>query len=103
MTIEPFIVHPIQFVMDYPLPFALLGLAGFFKKLPLIGVIIGIIGRFFSHFISGVVYFSDYAPEGMSPVLYSAVYNATYLIPSMVVCAIVIYILQKSHVLNIYL
>ncbi|MCW3994995.1 MAG: energy-coupled thiamine transporter ThiT [Candidatus Bathyarchaeota archaeon] len=103
LAFEPFIVNPIQFILDYPLPFALLGLAGLFKAYPVVGVVVGGIGRFFSHFISGVVYFADYAPAGMSPIVYSAVYNGTYLIPSIIICAVVIGILQKSKVLNIYL
>ena len=102
LAIEPFVVHPIQFILDYPLAFATLGLAGFFKKRPVAGVVISVTGRFISHFVSGVVYFSVYAPKGMSPIVYSAIYNATYIIPSMIICAIIIGILQKSKTLNIY-
>jgi thiamine transporter len=103
LAIEPFIVHPIQFALDYPLAFACLGFAGFFQKRPVIGVVVGVAGRFLCHFVSGVVYFPQYAPAGMSPIVYSAVYNATYLIPSMVICAVIIGILQKSNTMNIYL
>jgi thiamine transporter len=103
LAIEPFVVHPFQFILDYPLAFACLGLAGFFQKLPVVGVIVGVTGRFISHFVSGVVYFPSYTPEGMSPIVYSAIYNATYLIPSMIICAIVIGMLQKSKAINIYL
>ena len=103
LAIEPFIVHPMQLVLDYPLAFASLGLAGFFQKNPVLGVIVGSTGRFLCHFVSGVVYFSDYAPPGMSPIIYSAIYNATYIIPSMIISAIAIVILQKSKALNIYL
>lgn len=100
---DPFIVHPIQLLLDYPLPFASLGLAGFFRKYPIIGVIIGGIGRFICHTVSGAVYFADYAPEGMNPLLYSSIYNATYLIPTVIVCAILIYTIQKAKILNIYM
>jgi thiamine transporter len=103
LAIEPFVVHPVQFILDYPLAFACLGLAGFFQKRPVVGVAVGGACRFVSHFVSGVVYFPNYAPEGMSPIVYSAIYNATYLIPSMIICAVVIGILQKSKALNIYL
>jgi thiamine transporter len=103
LAIDPFVVNPVQFILDYPLPFACLGLAGFFQKLPIVGVVVGVTGRFVSHFVSGVVYFANYAPAGMSPVVYSAVYNATYLVPSMIVCAIVIAMLQKSKAISIYL
>lgn len=107
LAIEPFVVNPIQFIFDYPLAFACLGLAGFFRKPavvgPVVGVVVGGTGRFLSHFTSGVIYFASYAPPGMSPVLYSAVYNATYMIPSIIICAVAIGILEKSKRLNIYL
>lgn len=106
LAIEPFVVHPIQFILDYPLAFACLGLAGLFRNLtvagPAIGVAVGGTARFLCHFTSGVIYFPMYAPEGMNPILYSAVYNATYMIPSIVICAIIIVILQRSKTLDIY-
>jgi thiamine transporter len=107
LAIEPFVVHPIQFLLDYPLPFACLGLAGFFRKLstvgPVIGVTVGGAARFLCHFISGVVYFANYAPAGVSPIVYSIVYNGTYMVPSIIICAAVIVLLQKGKILNIYL
>ena len=107
LAIEPFVVHPAQFILDYPLAFACLGLAGFFKKYrtvgPAFGVVVGGLGRFLCHFTSGVIYFPMYAPEGMSPILYSAVYNATYMIPSIIICVILIIALQKSKALRSYI
>ncbi len=103
LAIEPFVVNPVQFILDYPLAFAVLGLAGFFQKYPVVGVIVGGSARFLSHFVSGVVYFPEYAPPGMSPIVYSALYNGTYLIPSIIVCAVVIGIMQKSKALNVYM
>ena len=107
LAIEPFVVHPIQFLLDYPLPFACLGLAGFFRKFstigPVIGVAVGGAARFLCHFISGVVYFANYAPAGVSPIVYSIVYNGTYMVPSIIICAAAIVLLQKSKILNIYL
>jgi len=103
LAIGAFIVNPAQLILDYPLAFAVLGLAGLFQKYPVVGVVVGVTGRFVSHFVSGIVYFADYAPPGMSPVIYSAIYNGTYLIPSMIVCAIVIGVMQKSKALTIYL
>jgi thiamine transporter len=102
LAIEPFVVHPIQLVLDYPLAFAVLGLARVFQKYPVVGVFAGSTGRFLCHFVSGLVYFADYAPPGMSPTVYSAVYNGTYLVPSAIVCAVIIGILQRSKALNMY-
>ena len=93
-----FVMEPIfytipQMLLDYPLAFGALGLAGFFsrKKWGLqIGYIVGVIGRFIFATISGVVFFASYAPEGMSPLAYSAGYQASYLVPEAVVTLIII-------------
>lgn len=100
---EPFIYHPVQVLLDYPLAFGALGLAGFFRKAPVLGVVIGIAGRFLCHFVSGVVFFATYAPAGMNPALYSAIYNAWYLVPELIISCVLMYILQRRHILQLYL
>lgn len=100
---EPFIYHPVQFLLDYPLAFGALGLAGFFRKMPLVGVGVGIGGRFICHFISGLVFFATYAPAGMDPALYSAIYNASYLVPEFIVSAVIMFILEKRKIMQLYL
>ena len=99
----PYVYHPVQFLLDYPLAFGVLGLAGFFRKLPLVGVAVGIGGRFVCHFISGLVFFATYAPAGMNPALYSAIYNASYLIPELVISEIVMFVLVRRGIVQIYL
>jgi len=98
-----YVVSPVQALLDYPLAFGALGLAGFFKKYPLLGVGIGILGRFFFHFISGIVFFWTYAPAGMNPAIYSAIYNGSYLIGEFLISAIVIDIIVRRKLLDIYL
>jgi len=98
-----FIRHPIEILLDYPLAFGALGLAGAFKKQPIIGVGVGIAGRFVFHFISGIVFFYMYAWPGWDPTLYSAAYNATYLVPEFIISAITIYVIAKRKLLDIYL
>jgi thiamine transporter len=103
LVVEPFIFHPAQVLLDYPIAFGMLGLAGFFQKRPFLGVNVGILGRFLAHFTSGIIFFADYAPEGMHPAIYSAVYNGGYLLVELVISIYVIYLLQESKVLKIYL
>jgi thiamine transporter len=103
LALQPYILTPIQVIIDYPLPFACIGLAGFFKKIPLLGVVVGIAGRFLSHFVSGVVFWYMYTPEGMTAVVYSAVYNGSYLIGELIISAIVVYLLIKRDILSMYL
>lgn len=94
--VEPFFVHPVQFFLDYPLAFGLLGLAGFFARQPAAGAALGIAGRFVSHYLSGVVFFAEYAPAGVSPWVYSAAYNAGYLVPELIVSAVLVTALARA-------
>ena len=99
----PYAVGPVQVLLDYPLAFGVLGFAGFSKKMPLIGAFVAIAGRFVMHFVSGVVYWAPlYAPD-LNPFTYSAIYNGSYLVPELVVTGVIIYLLQRSKVLNVYL
>ena len=50
-----------------------------------IGYIAGVLGRFLFSTASGVIFFASYAPEGMHPLVYSAGYQASYLVPEAVV------------------
>jgi len=103
LVVEPFIFHPAQVVLDYPLAFGMLGLAGFFQDHPFVGANCGIIGRFLAHLISGILFFASYAPEGMHPLVYSAIYNGSYLLPEIVISVYIVYLLQESKILKIYL
>ncbi len=103
-----FIIEPIfytlpQMLIDYPLAFGALGLAGFFcgKKHGLqIGYIVGVIGRYIFAVISGVVFFGAYAPEGTPAIIYSLGYNASYLIPEAIVTLIIISIPAVAKALS---
>lgn len=101
-ALGPYIFHPAQVLLDYPVAFGLLGVAGFFQKRPFIGVTLGIVGRFVAHFFSGIIFFAIYAGD-MNPAVYSAVYNGGYLLVELVISVYVIYLLRKSKVLKIYL
>ncbi|MEM2937159.1 MAG: energy-coupled thiamine transporter ThiT [Candidatus Bathyarchaeia archaeon] len=103
LAVEPFIVHPLQVLLDYPLAFGALGLAGFFRSRPFVGVNVGVWGRFIAHFISGVVFFASYAPEGMHPAAYSAIYNGSYILPELAISVYIVYLLQESKLLKMFL
>ena len=99
---EPFIYHPLQVILDYPIAFGSLGLAGLTRKIPLIGVGIAIAGRFFAHFLSGIVFFASFVPEGVNPVMYSIIYNGSYLSLEFIISVILIYSLIKRNIFRIY-
>ena len=99
ITPPVFAVHPVQVLFDYPLAFGVLGLAGFFRPTvrgAILGTVVAVFARFLCHFVSGVVFFASYAPEGWNPYLYSAVYNAAYLVPSLAVALIAVVVLLRA-------
>lgn len=96
---DPYVVHPAQLILDYPLAYGLLGLAGFFRKKPALGALVGIFGRFVSHFVSGVIFFASYAGED-NVYLYSAIYQASYLVPELVISAVVLFVLSKTAIMK---
>lgn len=97
---DPFILHPIQVLFDYPLPFMAMGLAGIFSDKTISSALLAFAGRFICHFISGVVFFASYAPEGMSPIIYSLTANATYMIPETLICLVILKILPVKRLLD---
>lgn len=83
LVTDPFIISIPQMFTDYLFAFGSLGLSGLFagKKHGLIkGYLLGILGRFFFTFLSGMIFFGSYAADyGMSAPVYSFVYNGSYI------------------------
>jgi thiamine transporter len=103
LIILPYVVNPVQLLLDYPLAFGVLGVAGFFKKWSVVGAAVGISGRFIMHFVAGVMYWAPIYAPSLNPFVYSAVYNGSYLLPELLISGFVLYLLQKSKVLKAYL
>ena len=55
---------------------------------PVAGIVLGTVGRFVCAFLSGIIFFGMYAPEGQNVFVYSAVYNGFYLIPEAAICIV---------------
>lgn len=98
--IDPYILHPVQVLFDYPLPFMALGIAGFFKEKKSLGVIASVFVRFICHFISGVAFFGSFAPEGMSPALYSLAVNGPMIGIECIICLIIVAMLPIERIVN---
>lgn len=78
----PYILYPLQVLVDYPLAFGALGLSGFFWKSKhglVKGYIAGVLGRYVFAVLSGWLFFGAYAWEGWDPLPYSLAYNASYI------------------------
>ncbi|WLD95109.1 energy-coupled thiamine transporter ThiT [Alkalihalobacillus sp. AL-G] len=107
LLFSPYLYFPLQIVLDYPLAFLLVGLAGlvrpkskdaFGKRVTLIivGTFIGSLLRLVSHVISGVAFFASSAPEGTSAFVYSITYNSTYIVPTFILTVILVIMLSKT-------
>lgn len=91
-------VHPISIIFDYILAYGVLGVAGFFKKKPtwlVLGMFVGVVGRFLCHVYSGVMVFASYAPEGQSPIIYSILYNGSFLLPEFLITIVLTLLVIK--------
>lgn len=86
---DPFVVNWLQFLLDYPLAFGAMGLAGMYRKNIAVSVLIGGFGRMFCSFLSGVIFFGSYAPAGMHPVVYSLSINASVIGTDTIICFVI--------------
>ena len=88
-------------LLDYLFAFALLGSAAFFAKpfmkseniaIRSTGYAVGAgavsLIRFLCSFISGIVLWDSYAPDGVAVWYYSLTYNGGYMLPNLILCII---------------
>ena len=91
--IEPYFLSVPQMLLDYPIAFAMVGLAGLFSKSEnralglTAGVVLGSLGRFVAAVLSGVVFFAEYAGD-QNPWVYSIGYNGAYMLPECIICVV---------------
>ena len=107
---DPWIIHPAQFLLDYPIAFSAIGLSGAFahikcfEKLPqvsfLLGGILSASLRFFSHVLSGVFAFASTYAGGTDSWLYSLAYNSFVFIDMAIVLAIGVIVFSSKAFLN---
>jgi thiamine transporter len=110
-VVAPYVVHWASFLLDYPVAFGLLGLAGFFAgsrrvrlaepnilrrigqiSLPrlLLAVFVAMAGRLAAHVGSGVIFFASYASVGQNIWLYSIGYNGSFMLPELVITTVLL-------------
>ena len=85
---EPYVVHPLQLLCDYPLAYGAMALCCLaclipekhsYFRLP-VAVVLGYFARLVMAVISGVVFFAEYAGD-QNAFVYSVTYNLGYLAP----------------------
>ncbi len=107
------ILTPIQGIIEYIFAFALAGLAGLLavkvkeavdgqqeKQLFLyigLATLMAIVTEYFVHFLAGVVFWGQFAPDGMSPWVYSGIMNAASGFATWIATFAVTYLLIKTN------
>lgn len=102
LILDPYIVHPAQLLLDYPVAFGFLGLSGIFSKAKygiIKGYIIGVFGRYLCHIVTGVIFFSAYAGD-QNPLIYSIIYNGSYILPEAVITIALLFIPNVRNALS---
>lgn len=93
LLIDPYVLYPMQLVVDYLLAFGALGLSGLFSRGRnglIKGYIAAVLGRYVFAVISGWIFFGAYAWEGWAPLPYSLAYNAIYIFAEAAVTVIIL-------------
>lgn len=94
-------------MLDYVLAYGLVGLAGFFKGAKhgmVIGSVVGSVARFLMHFASGITIWRIFESTELfgltygsdAFVLYSIVYNGSYMLVNMIVAVVVSLLIEKA-------
>ena len=94
LIMGPYVIHPAQMLLDYPLSFGAMALGAPLRNtggkfsLPLV-ILVGSVCRWICHVLSGVIFFGAYAPEGMNVWVYSAAYNSFLFVEAVITMIIV--------------
>ncbi|MCH1626767.1 energy-coupled thiamine transporter ThiT [Fredinandcohnia quinoae] len=109
LIFDPWIVHPVQAIMEYVIAFPFIAFAGLFssiiqrqlkdnKKINALifivfAIFVGSLTRYFWHFLSGFIFIEYFAPEVLNPVWYSFIGNGTSMLGAFISCSIVMILL----------
>lgn len=94
LVVDPYIISIPQMFVDYIFAFGALGMSGIFhdKKRGLIkGYLLGVAGRYFFTFLSGMIFFgSNASAYHMAAPVYSLVYNGAYIVPEALITIVIL-------------
>ncbi len=103
LILNPYVIHPIQILLDYPLAFGAIGIGGLLrnKKNGMItGYLLGVVGRYLVVVLSGIIFWGMYAAEGFNAVSWSFFYNMTYILPEVIATIAILMIPQVRNLFD---
>lgn len=105
LVINPYVIHPVQLFMDYPLGFGAIGIGGLLRNTNfgmIKGYCLGVLGRYLVVVISGIIFWGMYAAEGFDAVSWSFFYNMTYILPEAVATVAILSLPKVKNVFDRY-
>lgn len=112
VTGQAYILTIFQAILEYPFAFTLAGLAGLWQlqvqkqassaekkgllATTALATFVAGLAEYVIHFFAGWVFWASYAPEGMSPALFSFLANGASFLATWVVCWIILYLVVKT-------
>ena len=102
---QTFVNFLLVVALDYILAFGVLGLSGIFYRIfkshiigaAFSGFIVTFL-RYICHILSGILIWGVYAEEGQTVLMYSLIYNGTYMIPEIIITTVVLVFLSKTRI-----
>jgi len=103
LVLKPYVIHPVQLFMDYPLGFGAIGIGGLLRNSKngmIKGYCIGALGRYLVVVLSGIIFWGEYAAEGFNAVSWSFFYNMTYILPEAIATVAILFIPNVRNVFD---
>ncbi len=99
LLMKPYVIHPVQLILDYPLAFGALGLGAMLRNQNhglIKTYLLGILGRFIISSISGIIFFLD-STNGVWAGLITAIgYNFTYIAAEGFLTVLILFVPQLN-------
>lgn len=103
LVLNPYVIHPMQIFLDYPLAFGAIGLGGLLRNNKngiFTGYLVGVLGRYLVVVLSGIIFWGEYAAEGFNAVTWSFFYNMTYMLPEAIATVAILMIPQVRNLFD---
>ncbi len=110
----PYVLNFWQVILDYVISYSLVAVAGLFRPMYqkgendnrkililLFATIVGGLAKFLAHYLAGVIFWADPANfawnlKYMNPYLYCFLYNIAFIGPSIILCFVLLFAIQKK-------
>lgn len=99
LLMKPYVIHPVQLILDYPLAFGALGLGAMLRNQNhglIKTYLLGILGRFIISSISGIIFFLDSTNGVLAGLITAIGYNFTYIAAEGFLTVLILFVPQLN-------